>query len=333
MQSNPSSRRWTWTFNNPQIEEIAKIKDLCNKEGVLYLIFQLEKGEKGTPHLQGYIRTKNPIRFSTLKNWFPRAPHLEKSKGTDSQNKKYCSKEEGRLDGPWEFGTCAEGQGTRCDLAATAEAALNKDNSLLDIVKKFPSESLKYFGNIVKIRSFLPAPERDSVKSWLLVGPTGTGKTTAAFKRFPGAYRITLGNCGTWFDGYNGEDVLIIDEFAGQMPATRLIPMLDKFPLRIESKGGSYWAAWTTVVITSNYLPEEWYDQTRFQSHIDAINRRIEIVNIESWTDADAWVSPVWPAPAQPSTSAAPAPAPAPLRRADALPDLSHLVYQIPPSP
>jgi len=38
-----------------------------------------------------------------------------------------------------------------------------------------------------------------------------------------------------------------------------LLRLLDKYKLKVEIKGGHSWAIWTTVVITSNHHPSEWY--------------------------------------------------------------------------
>lgn len=51
-----------------------------------------EVGEKGTPHLQCYIRFKNQKDFSIVKKEFPTA-HIERAKGTLKQNYTYCSKD------------------------------------------------------------------------------------------------------------------------------------------------------------------------------------------------------------------------------------------------
>jgi hypothetical protein len=69
--------------------------ELCNERGYLYCIGK-EVGEKGTPHLQGYIEFKAPRTWQTIKNLLPRA-HIEKARGTRKQNIAYCSKEKNFL--------------------------------------------------------------------------------------------------------------------------------------------------------------------------------------------------------------------------------------------
>lgn len=66
-----------------------------------------------------------------------------------------------------------------------------------------------------------------------------------------------------WFDGYQGQHTLILDDFSGDYCAFRyLLRLLDKYKLKVEIKGGFAWAVWTTVVITSNIHPVGWYHDT-----------------------------------------------------------------------
>lgn len=57
------------------------------------IIVGKEVGENGTPHLQGFIKFKKPMRLTSVKKILDRA-HWEPAKGNDQQNLKYCSKQE-----------------------------------------------------------------------------------------------------------------------------------------------------------------------------------------------------------------------------------------------
>jgi hypothetical protein len=85
------ARRWVFTLNNWTEEEYDTMLQHFESHKCLYVIGK-EEGTQGTPHLQGYIERKNPIRMSTLKKWIPRA-HFEKAKGDRNQNKAYCTKD------------------------------------------------------------------------------------------------------------------------------------------------------------------------------------------------------------------------------------------------
>lgn len=81
------SRAWCFTLNNFMESEVLKLQD----DKYQYL-FQEEVGENGTPHLQGVIRFKEPVRFSAVKKINGRA-HWEKCKNWNA-SLKYCSKNE-----------------------------------------------------------------------------------------------------------------------------------------------------------------------------------------------------------------------------------------------
>jgi len=89
-----NSKRWVFTFNNYDKDEQFKngtlfrvLKELCN-----VAIIGQEVGESGTPHLQGYVEVSmrcRPIEKFKLSKCI----HWEPAKGTQEENKSYCSKE------------------------------------------------------------------------------------------------------------------------------------------------------------------------------------------------------------------------------------------------
>jgi len=102
-------RAWCFTLNNAATNELEQHPD------ERYVIWQREKGEAGTEHLQGYAEFKKPLRLAGMKKWIPGA-HFESRKGTAQQASDYCRKDESRIAGPWERGVMGGVQGQRCDL-------------------------------------------------------------------------------------------------------------------------------------------------------------------------------------------------------------------------
>lgn len=86
------SRRWSLTLNNYTEEEYETITQKFNEKEILYIIGKEVGKENGTPHLQMYIETKNPMALSTLKKINDRM-HIEKARGNKKANLKYCMKE------------------------------------------------------------------------------------------------------------------------------------------------------------------------------------------------------------------------------------------------
>jgi hypothetical protein len=88
-------------------------------------------------------------------------------------------------------------------------------------------------------------------------GPAGTGKSMAQFEYNEKCF--TVNSSLRWWDGYAGEEVLIIDEFFGQAQISVLLEVLDVYTKNWEIKGGHVTGVWTTVIITSNFHPNEWW--------------------------------------------------------------------------
>lgn len=85
------ARRYCFTLNNYTTDEYGTLVQHFDAKGWSYIIGK-EVGENKTPHLQGYLESKSPIRFCTLKTLNERI-HWEKAKGSREHNINYCSKD------------------------------------------------------------------------------------------------------------------------------------------------------------------------------------------------------------------------------------------------
>lgn len=133
---------WCFTINNPEgeldFESVGQVK---------YAVYQLEEGDQGTPHYQGYIEFVTRKSLAALKKFptvFAKA-HWETRKGTALQAAEYCKKEEGRLSGPWEYGTPPEERecGKRSDLQEVKELLL-AGGSKRDVLDNYAEVLAKY---------------------------------------------------------------------------------------------------------------------------------------------------------------------------------------------
>lgn len=87
------TRAWEFTLNNYTEDEVERITALSHLPTVERMVVGKEIGkERGTPHLQGYIRFTQPVRFAWWKNQFPRAS-VRKRAGTETVAATYCKKE------------------------------------------------------------------------------------------------------------------------------------------------------------------------------------------------------------------------------------------------
>ena len=92
------ARIWIFVWNNPDEISRSHLTGYFDERDTKY-IFQLEVGEQGTPHFQGVVQFPNQKTLTALKV-ISRKIHWEVCKDLKVQIA-YCSKEEGRLEGPW----------------------------------------------------------------------------------------------------------------------------------------------------------------------------------------------------------------------------------------
>jgi len=127
-------------------------------------------------------------------------------------------------------------------------------------------------------------PPRDAVPVIIIFwGPSGCGKTRRARRDFPGAYWKTVTN---WWDGYDGETVVVFDEFDGSKYKFReLLQVLDSSPMLVEVKGGTRNLRATTFVFTTNTAPWFWYDprSVRVEWPQSPLRRRLDEWGALSW--------------------------------------------------
>lgn len=265
-------RNWCFTLNNPTEDAPFEFSDISMN----YLIYQKEAGENGTPHFQGYVQLKRGQRLSYMKKINAQC-HWEPAKGSPEENKEYCTKEEGRLSEPVEFGSLSF-QGKRSDLGAVVETIRNAKRPLEEVADNHPFEFIKYTKGIKELcNHHLEKKTRGEFRNvdvsvyW---GKTGTGKTRKAYEENKDCY-ILRNEHTTWFDGYNGQETLIIDEFKNWIPITTLLGYLDGYQLRLPIKGSFTYAQWTKVIITSNIDPNEWYPNID-EEHKSALFRRLK---------------------------------------------------------
>lgn len=272
------NKRWTFTLNNPGVT-----RPVWDNTKMDYLVYQLEQGEQGTQHLQGYVRFNSRKRLATALNILklPGA-HLEQAKGTEEQNRAYCTKEDTRIEQASEFGTFDASQGTqglRTDLKKATEM-IKSGSTLRDIATEMPETFVKYSKGLRELKEILlvPPASRD-IEVRIIWGPTGTGKTHYVMSNYEDVFVVSPGR-SPW-DGYNGQSVLLFDEFDDAMwPINDMLKYLDKWRYECSARYYNKAAMWSTVFIVSNTDPARWY-QFANPSQRDAFWRRVKHIEFK----------------------------------------------------
>lgn len=250
------ARNYVFTINFLDAE-VTQLLPSEFPQWLSYVVWQLECGhDNHVMHYQGYLECigKKSMKQIHAVPGFERAALLVRC-GTQAQAVTYATKDDTRIDGPWVHGEPKE-QGKRSDLLMLKRR----------IDEGMSNASLwdSHFGSMTRYhRSFsvykrVKAPKRDWITRFVcVIGPSGCGKSRWAREFFPDAYWKTNSK---WWDDYDGQEMVVWDEFQGQYPFRELLRVLDSTPLSVEFKGGhvNFSARW--ICFTSNYHPRDWYD-------------------------------------------------------------------------
>lgn len=278
--NNSRAKHWAFTINNPSHE----IDHLAVEPTVSYAVWQLEEGENGTPHFQGYLILTTALSLRQLKNILQDdTAHLEVCKGSPEQNRAYCTKPETRIGEFSEIGIFPEkGQGKRTDLVKLHSAlkdGLNHKQYAADFFELW----VRYPHLVTHFQCAQSSPrdETQPTACFLLLGKPGLGKSTFArvlarreSERYGGTYFNK--QPGKWWDGYNGERVVLLDDFRGHsMSFTDFKHAVDTFAIRVEIKTTTCHLEAKCFIITSNESPEDWWQKEVTRGSETAIFRRI----------------------------------------------------------
>jgi len=267
-----------FTINNPTMGHAALLKKLSGPS-VKYAIFQKECGKKSTKHYQGYIELASNYRMAYVKKLLGGIAHLERRLGTASQARDYCRKLEGRLEGPFEHGVFVLPKpGKRNDLQ-DAVAELANHRSLAKLATDHGGTYVRYNRGFKRYLQVTATRRKEPPVVSLYFGDTGTGKTRKVVDENPEYFRKHPDN--KWFDGYNEEAVLLLDDFSGassKMSLNYVLQLLDRYPFTIEIKGDFIELQATTIIITTNSHPNTWYDYSKRLTQYQALARRIHHV-------------------------------------------------------
>lgn len=258
------NRRFIFVLNNPTEEEKAAIELIDCR----FIIVGDEVGEEGTPHLQGYIELHRAVSFKIIKDEIGERAHIEVAKGTSAQNIEYCSKQK-----LWHTRGKPASAGARNDIMEV-RAILAEGGGMRDVCAQSNSfQAIRGAELMLKYKA--AEPRVPPIVHWYW-GPSGSGKTRSAVEEAGDDMWMSSRNL-KWWDGYDGQKNVVIDDFRGDFCTFHeLLRIVDRYPFRVEVKGGSRWLEATKIWITSPNAPKDAYPGCG--EKIEQLLRRIAVI-------------------------------------------------------
>lgn len=250
-----------------------------NSKGIVWSSGQLEMCPTTQRlHWQFMVCFKRKVRLGGVKTVLGNDIHAELSR-SEAANA-YVLKEDTSQGRQWVWGYKPMHRNSRTDWDAIKQAA--KAGKLDDDC--IPANVFVCnYASLKKIKMDYMRGEPLEKQVNVYWGPTGVGKSRRAWHE-AGMDAYPKTPTTKFWDGYQGELNVVIDEFTGQIEITHLLRWLDRYPVLVETKGSGTPLRAKKIWITSNLSPEEWYS-TAPQVQQEALWRRLNVCHIvQAWT-------------------------------------------------
>lgn len=239
-----------------------------------YVKGQLERGSgTGYLHWQLLVAFKSKCRLSAVKKLFGEQCHAELARSEAARE--YVWKDDTSVAGTrFELGQFKLRRNNKRDWEQVYKAA--KEGRLDDIQ---PDILVPHYNNLKRIASDNLAPVGIEKQVFCFWGRTGLGKSRRAWDE-AGLDAYPKDPRTKFWDGYRGQENVVVDEFRGGIDVAHLLRWLDRYPVTVEIKGSATVLRARRIWITSNLDPRLWYPDLD-QDTIHALLRRLEIVHFE----------------------------------------------------
>lgn len=273
------SRSWFGTLNNWTREELTKLTTTSRSLYCHAVVAQEIAPNTGTPHLQFNLTFLKMMTLAQVKLLSPRA-HWEVTRSLRAAER-YCMKKD---TDPAKIWLCDNRVRAKTSVETTERLEmyaeeLKAGKSVTAIARENIVEAAKDYQRLEWMSSRLaPTRSEKPTVTWCY-GKTGTGKSMWCHEqaRLLGDDYHTQSGSFKWFDGYDGQDVVVVEEFrGGDAKLSELLRFLDGYPLRVPYKGGFQQMRARHVFINSCFKPEECYrtlaeDLAQLKRRIDTI--------------------------------------------------------------
>ena len=280
----------TWQdVENPPTPEMF----LAKKRTISYLVYQkvfdlslafftpLQEmaPTTGKLHYQCYFEFTGKAQLSSLMKQFPQC-FWSLRRGSAQQASDYCQKLETRIEPPVIHGAMSIPSSTKKPFHEACDRIIAGTHTAAQLARSDPYVFTVHRTGLHALQAALCPARSTPPRVIVLYGMPDSGKTRLAYEIANSLYNNedifkydSLGGEGQeWWEGYGGQQCVIIDEFlARKFNWDRFLTVLDRYPTRVPVKGGSATFNSPLIIVTSNFPPCEWFDGKDFS----ALRRRI----------------------------------------------------------
>ena len=185
-----------------------------------------------------------------------------------------------QIEGPWTFGEMSA-QGQRSELLEI-QRELDRGITTKRLRKEFFPEWVRFGKAFTEYRRGITEPRDRKTVTFLFIGPPGRGKSTLMKRlaRYIGSvYKVPhKKGSGLYFDDYDNQDVMILDEFSGStMPPEFFNLLADEHECVLPVHGGAgHQMVSKYLFIGTNYHPKFWW-KNRSPVQLQQTTRRIDV--------------------------------------------------------
>lgn len=212
MAKYEQGRYWLCTLHDPENGLYLDKQPDCywSSKNIVYAKGQYEQGEQtGAKHWQFIVCFKNKVRRRTVTVAIGHGVHAELSNSPAAND--YVHKDETSLGFRFEYGSLPKRVYSKNDWNAIWESA--KSGKIEDVPA---SVRVLNYNSIRRIAMDHMKPEAVEKECKVFYGPTGLGKSRLAWQE-AGLDAYPKAPTTKFWDGYQGQENVVIDEFFGQI--------------------------------------------------------------------------------------------------------------------
>lgn len=260
---------WIITDFNHEINYDTAVHAFWTSKNIVWSKGQLEMcGDTQRLHWQFCIGFEKKVRLRTVKTVLGDQVHAELCRSDAANN--YVWKDETSQGRRWEYGSLPLRRNSSRDWQRIWDDAVRGDFKDID-----PQIKVCHYNALRRIAMDNMKGEGIEKEVNVFWGPTGVGKSRRAWDEAGLDAYPKIPTTKFW-DGYQGQGNVVIDEFTGQIEITHILRWLDRYPVLVETKGSGTVLKAKKIWITSNLPPSDWYP-TAPEVQKEALFRRLTI--------------------------------------------------------